>query len=64
MGCSSKMTSTGRQPIHKPPNKYVFKGFSRFACLSLLLLMLCALAGAPLELKDGIIDSAWFYKHF
>ena len=36
----------------------VFKGFSGFACMLLLLLMLCALAGAPLELKDGIIDSA------
>ena len=36
----------------------VLKGFSGFACMLLLLLMLCALAGAPLELKDGIIDSA------
>ena len=42
----------------------VLKCFSGFACMLVLLLMLCALAGAPLELKDGIIDSAWVLYAF
>ena len=36
----------------------VFILFSRFACMPCLLVMLLALAGAPVGLKDGIVDSA------
>ena len=38
--------------------------FSRFARMLCLLVMLWALAGAPVELKGGIIDSAGGYKAF
>ena len=38
--------------------------FSGFACMLCLLVMLWALAGAPVELKGGIIDSALVLNAF